>query len=246
MAEMTYFYPTREQNAAFKEEAMKAEVEVMFDRAKGAYRLRNEEMEPAAREAMEAKLGAYRTPEAETAWAADREAGLASRAALKEAAATKGDPEKGATAPEPKAGGIVVYPALSQRKEFDELLKSTDSQKKYFDARMAAKEGLGAHYKVETSKPEAFAAYQGPEAEERWKKEFEAASAGKGKESPAVEAVRAEAAKRGAIFFDKNKETGFELPIGAGFENFKQAKLEAMRAASDKQIRAMMAITVSS
>lgn len=247
MTEKTFFYPVRADNQAFKDAAVEAGAEVSFDREKGTYRLKSEEISPEARETIETKLAAYRTPEAEAAWAADREVGLAERAAMKESAATKGDASKGDAPKAPAFDGIVVYPAKSQRAEFDALVDSTGAEKRYFSAKQAEKEGLGAHYKVATTQPEAFAGYQGAEAEARWKSEYEASVAGKGQDTPAAEAARGEAGKRAAIFFDRHKEKGFELPIGQAKNSTQQKDflLGAMRDASDKQVKAMFTISLN-
>lgn len=261
MSDTTFFYPTREQNDAFKTAAADAGVQVMFDRDKGAYRLRSEEISAEAREAIDGKLSGFRTPEAEAAWAADREAGLAEREALKGKAAEKApakEPGKEKVAEEGKAKGkesphslnpapaIAVYPAISQRDEYKKLVAETEgTTARYVTAKQAEAKGMSAHFEVKTNSPAAFAAFQGAEAEARFKGEYEQSVAGKGQEDPSVEAARNEAGRRAQIFFNSNKEKGFELPIGDKSAALRQSMLDSMRVASDAQIKAMMAITMN-
>src|SRR3546814_13263173 len=89
------------------------------------------------------------------------------RAELKarEGTTTEPKPEKAATR---AFDGIVMYPSLSQKKRFRELLVETQSESRFQKAR----DGELPHFVVKTASPDQFVEFVGEAAKERFQTEY--------------------------------------------------------------------------
>lgn len=270
MAE-AYLYSTRDENATKKDgetivqlgvrdsvkeafEGIKtkegAVAKVKFDQEKGAYQLITEGMTKGQDAKLVAALERFTSPEAEQRWAADRELGKSevetARGAARQVAEKSGGTkakrdqmvEKGEMEPAPSRDGAVkVFPALSQKNEYRKLVVETGSDSKYI-----GKAPEGAHYSLVTSVPERFSVYQGPEAEQRFAREFAEKGADKGHSD--VETARTAAtARAGASFMAQFKDRGFLLADPTRGAEMHEKALSAMRSATVDQIETVIKVS---
>ena len=241
-AEPTVLYSTFAQNEDLKKDAEKAGVPVAFNRELGGYVVKADQMSADDLERAKEALAKYLSPEAKEAAELERANFLAERDARREGARReieRRDPEA-AKAAQVTAEPIKVYPALSQSKEYGELVRETGSRSSY----VRATKQVEAHFSLRTNSPEKFAAFQGPEAQKRFKEEYEAS---RSENSKVVERMREAAKQRGQEFYSANSRSGFMLAqIPSGLEGLNspgQKALEAMRASTDGQIKAILAVT---
>ena len=272
MAE-AYLYSTRAENATQKDgdtivqlgvrdsvkdafEKIKtkegAVAKVKFDQDKGAYQLITEGMTKGQDAKLITALERFTSPEAEQRWAADREQGKsevetsrnAARQVAEKSGGTKAKREqmvdKGEMEPAPtREGAIKVFPALSQKNEYRKLVVETGSDSKYL-----GKAPEGAHYSLVTSVPERFSAYQGPEAEQRFAREFAEKGTDKGQSHSDVETARTAAtARAGASFMAQFKDRGFLLADATRSPDMHEKGLSAMRSATVDQIDTVMKVS---
>lgn len=213
---------------------------VKFDGDVGAYALVTEGLNKKETTALNKAVARFTTPEAKDAWEADRAAFIAKKQAdqalLKDEVRSRVSTTK-EVVPAKAADGIVVYPALSQKKEFLDLLVETSSKSAYHKAR----EGTDAHYKVVTAVPDMFVKYQGDAAKALFEREFLEKGMDKSK-NPDVEAARSAAAERGVsnaqsgrAFMAQYAERGFLLSDPKNEANHAK-QLGDMRNATSKQL----------
>jgi hypothetical protein len=230
-----------------------ASVKVLFDKDKGAYKLVTEGISAAQNKKLMGNLERFTTPEAEQRWAADRQAGIAETEASRNAARDvasksggaknkrdemvgKGELDK-ADLPADRDGAIKVYPALSQKDDYRKLVVQTGSDSKYF-----GKPAEQAHYSLITAVPDKFAEYTGPEAQQRFAREFAEKTAGKSHSD--VETARSAAtARTGASFMAQFKDRGFLLADPTRGKDMHEKGLSAMRSATKEQIEAVMKVS---
>lgn len=210
-----YLYPKREDNQRMKDvlaEAVKtiapeSGARVKFDKEVGAYELVTDGLNKTQTAALKKAMGEFRGKGAKAEWEADRAAGMTDKEALRSEARAR---ESTTTEVGPKNAGIPMYPALSQRQEFDALIRETGSTKSF----IKTKGEEISHFRVVTAVPDRFAQFVGPEAMAKYEREF----AERGTERPNakaqadIEAGREEAGKRaGAAFMAQYQDRGFRL-----------------------------------
>lgn len=238
MADKEYLYSKVDDNQKLKDAVAEVGVTVKFDRSHGAYELITEGVDQAKLDELRTKLAPYQSAEAKAEWAADRERFQADKAALKSAAKSR---ENTTQEPKPELAPntLVVYPAPSQKPEYRRLLEVTKAKSSY----TKASEGVEAHFVVVTDQPDKFAKFTGPEAQERFKREF----AEKGSDltkNVEMEELREHVAGRGAkAFMAQYAERGFRLSDPKASPEAHASQLVQMRDASSKQLIKVLSIS---
>src|SRR3546814_1401772 len=121
-------------NEALKEKAREIGAKIKFDREVGAYEVVTEGLAKKDVTGLKAGLSDFVGKEAKARWDAERTEFQASRDAMRaelkarEGTTTEPKPEKAATR---AVDGIVMYPSLSQKKQFRELLVETQSESRF-------------------------------------------------------------------------------------------------------------------
>lgn len=245
MSEQTteYLYSIRAENSLLKKAATEAHANIEYDRQYRAYKLDLSHLTPEGEAKAREKLAPYMSDHAKAAWEADKAVNLAEKA---------NDPVKAAAAKMAESGAveqvkiskvklteensILVYPAHSQREEFNSLIVETQSRKQY----VMGTANKDAHFLVMTDKPEAFQVYRGEEAQARFKKEF-MERGGVLRVNDKDELIR-EAAKKinGKAFMGQYRERGFRLGNPGRDSRDHQNQLNDMRDATSSQIVAVL------
>lgn len=234
-------------NEALKEKAREIGAELKFDREVGAYELKTDGLAKKDVANLKAQLGDFIGKEAKGRWEAERSAFQASKGAVaaevkaRESTTAEPKPEK---APVVDSGAIVMYPALSQKKAFKDLVLETQSVSRFQKAR----DGELPYFSVQTSNPEKFVEYVGEAAKERFQTEYaeHVAKGGKMPEqnvdinTPVEKARDAARARAGSAFMAQYKDRGFMLGDPGRDAANHQRQLNDMTSATSSQLLAVI------
>jgi hypothetical protein len=249
----TLLYSTKDNNDQLKDAASKAGAKLAFDRTERSFKLVTEGLKPAEVKKLKTALKEFTTPEAKAAWEADRAANMAAAAEKRSAVETGRDEARARTsttkevvpaAKRPFIGdtdALIVYPAPSQKVDYRDLVKSTGSTSKYFDAKQAG-EG-NEHYKLITSVPDKFAQYTGEEAKARFQREYAEKGTAPEKNMDTEIARDAAKARSGAAFMAQYKDKGFLLAAEGRAPEHAQRQLDTMRGGTSDQLLEVLRVS---
>ena len=235
-------------NEALKEKAREIGANIKFDREVGAYQLVTDGLPKKTVTEQKAHLSDFVGKEAKGRWDAERTAFLASRETMRaelkarEGTTTEPKPEKSATR---EVDGIIMYPSLSQKKQFRDLLVETESESRFQKAR----DGELPHFVVKTATPDKFVEFVGEAAKERYQAEYAEHLSKAGGKAPEqnvdtntpVEKARDAARERaGSAFMAQYKDRGFMLGDPGRDAANHQKQLNDMRGATVPQLLAVI------
>lgn len=234
-------------NETLKNKAREIGANIKFDRESGAYELQIDGLAKKDITALKSQLGEFVGKEAKGRWEEERAAFQSKKdnllAEVKSRAETTQEPK-----PEKVVArdddAIAMFPALSQKKAFRDLLVESGSMSRFQKARGDEI----AHYRVTTASPEKFVEYVGEAAKERYQREYADYLAKGGKtpdqgvdtNTPVEQARDAARARAGSAFMAQYKDRGFLLADPARDAANHQRQLSDMRAATRPQLLAVI------